>query len=388
MNVRIPLGLFASIVTLISILLLSFAWYLSSSIIADGIIVVRDDVCSANHCSKRSPSGTAVNIKNYQDLSMENLDKSKNMKEIEHGISKKINALQVKLKKDPKNEQVLSELGTCFLAVNKPESAIGLLKIAVKISERNPKDWYNLGLAQYRIHNYIAAIQSYNKALNLKPAYTKARYNLGVVYLQMGENIKARDVFLETLKYDKSSGVTKTYFQLAFTLGRLGELKGAIKEYKEAIRLKPDYIAARFNLAITLIKLGYLQEAIAELDKLIKLGDNSAKINYLLARTHEKLGEIDLAIEYYRKAMKLGYNIVKGEYSIGLLLYNQKKYQQSINAFKMVLKKEPENWRAMYHISQNYQKLKDTSNAKRYAASVLKIQPEHTISKKILYSNK
>ncbi|MBT6516593.1 MAG: tetratricopeptide repeat protein, partial [Candidatus Marinimicrobia bacterium] len=74
--------------------------------------------------------------------------------------------------------------------------------------------YYNLGIAYNNQGNYTKAIESYKKAIELKPDYALAYNNLGIAYNNQGNYTKA------------------------------------IESYKKAIELKPDYALAYNNRAI------------------------------------------------------------------------------------------------------------------------------------------
>lgn len=57
---------------------------------------------------------------------------------------------------------------------------------------------------------------------------------------------------------------------LGFALVSKGQIDEGVKEYKTAIRLKPDYPEPNYNLGITLQALGQEDEAVAALNDFIK----------------------------------------------------------------------------------------------------------------------
>ncbi len=61
---------------------------------------------------------------------------------------------------------------------------------------------------------------------------------------------------------------------------RLKRTTEAIGEYKEAIRLKPDYATAHYNLGVTYVESGNRNAAMVEYEILAKLKPDSAEKLY------------------------------------------------------------------------------------------------------------
>ena len=90
---------------------------------------------------------------------------------------------------------------------------------------------YNLALSYYEQGKLEEAVASYQKALNLKPAYAEAHNNLGNA-LQV-----------------------------------LGEFEDSVASYRKAVNYKPDYAMAHNNLGNALRRLDKLEEAVAKLSQ-------------------------------------------------------------------------------------------------------------------------
>ena len=92
------------------------------------------------------------------------------------------------------------------------DELIHLLNKALEYKPNYPSAHYNLGIALQEQGGLNAAIASYNKALELKPNYPAAHYNLGIA------------------------------------LQEQGDLTAAIASYNKALELKPNYPEAHLSL--------------------------------------------------------------------------------------------------------------------------------------------
>jgi Flp pilus assembly protein TadD len=67
-------------------------------------------------------------------------------------------------------------------------------------------------------------------------------------------------------------------------LVRKGQIKGAIRAFQEAIRLKPGFAEAHYNLGVALAREGQIEEAIRAFQEAIRLKPDFAEANDSLAR--------------------------------------------------------------------------------------------------------
>jgi Flp pilus assembly protein TadD len=85
--------------------------------------------------------------------------------------------------------------------------------------------------------------------------------------------------------------------------GRLGE---SVHQYEEAIRLKPDYVAARCNLGNALNALGRVPEAVAQYEEAVRLmpADSTIRMNFAVVLLNAPGRRAD-AVENLREAVRL-----------------------------------------------------------------------------------
>jgi hypothetical protein len=109
-------------------------------------------------------------------------------------------------------------------------------------------------LADARIH--------FEKALELDPGSTVARYNLGVVYRDLELSEEAWIHFLEVIARDgRAAGA---FNNMAILEERLRYYRAAEAHYRRAIALKSEFPDAHFNLGMLLLRLGRFPEGFRE----------------------------------------------------------------------------------------------------------------------------
>jgi len=148
------------------------------------------------------------------------------------------------------------------------------------------------------------------------------------------------------------------------TVGRLQ--KRSIKDeeeeialYKKLLRKSPEkYILLDF-IANALFKIAEYREAIHCWEKLLRKTEIKEKFRVYarIAQSYELLGELEHSYYNYWKAMKedpTNLDLV-GKY--GEMAYLIENYQDSLNAFKRICEKEPDNEIAWHNLGLSYYNL-------------------------------
>ncbi|MCF7858234.1 MAG: tetratricopeptide repeat protein [Candidatus Cloacimonetes bacterium] len=117
-----------------------------------------------------------------------------------------------------------------------------------------------------------------------------------------------------------------------------GNYKAAIRQYKKAIHIYPEYYDAIGNLGITYMQLNRYDDAVKIFNHLIKKDIKNMHNNYYnLANIYKNKGEYDLAVEnYIRSAETNPYPIYSYQY-LGEIYLNLQKWDLAIAAFNSAL---------------------------------------------------
>ena len=85
-----------------------------------------------------------------------------------------------------------------------------------------------------------------------------------------------------------------------------GRLTDAMAQYKEALRLNPDYAEAHNNLANALARTpGRLPEAVAQYEEALSIDPGYVAAHYNIASAYARMGRLQDAIFHLEKALKL-----------------------------------------------------------------------------------
>ncbi len=94
------------------------------------------------------------------------------------------------------------------------------------------------------------------------------------------------------------------YF-LAHLHGRKGDLNAAGEDFRKALKLDPDHVAALVWLGRVLLEAGKPAEARPPLERALELHPESASAHYVLGRVKLALGEPQAAVEHLERALEL-----------------------------------------------------------------------------------
>jgi tetratricopeptide (TPR) repeat protein len=163
--------------------------------------------------------------------------------------------------------------------------------------------WFEQGYQKLINGDFIGAIASYDKALEIKPDKHEAWNNRGVALKNLGrleEAIASYDQALE-IKPDKH----EAWNNRGIALGNLGRLEEAIASYDRALEIQPDFHQAWYGRGFALDDLGRLEEAIASYDRALEIKPDKHEAWYNRGFALGNLGRWAEAIASYYQAVAI-----------------------------------------------------------------------------------
>ena len=202
-----------------------------------------------------------------------------------------------------------------FLFFNNKRNKEALTNIQIAIEKYDKKkrnslenfdisDFYYLqGLIYRRMTNLEQALESFNKAIELRSNFSECFYEKGAIYLDKNDFKKCLELLDEAIKCDNQNH--HAYF-------KKGECLMKMKNYKDALK--------------------YLESAISINSKNSKYFYNKGKCLYELKRKNDAMYAFD-------KAIQIGsHNLIESYYYKGLSLYDLQIIKESKNSFLSCLK--------------------------------------------------
>ena len=111
-----------------------------------------------------------------------------------------------------------------------------------------------------RRKQFDEAMTHYRKALEIKPDFAEAHYNLGLLLTKHDRTDDAIEQFSQALAVNPE--YAEAHDNLGIVLFRRGQYDEALLQFRRAVELKPDDAGVHHNLGIALARCGRIDEAI------------------------------------------------------------------------------------------------------------------------------
>jgi Tfp pilus assembly protein PilF len=144
----------------------------------------------------------------------------------------------------------------------------------------NPQPWIQYADFLLRRHRNREALAIAREALTLEPGSANLHNLLGIVLSESGDDAGAERAFRAASKLDRHS--TDSWINLGRLAARHGDIPSAFANYRQALRVDPENLAARYQIAMLHWKLNDKATATMELRRLEQFAPDNADIRLAL----------------------------------------------------------------------------------------------------------
>lgn len=264
---------------------------------------------------------------------------SKQYEEAKHSYQKAIDL-------DASLSAAYSGLGIVLRSLDKYTEAEQMIKKSILLKPTAAR-YVILGDVQELLELAGEAEQSYKQALVLDPTCEEAYYNLAVLYSY--DNDKADD---------------------------------AIKLFREAIRIDPNYSRAYTELGGMLCGQRLYEEAEKMLCKAIELDGAQVWSYVYLANTQWQLGRVSEAEKTYIKACEIAPTWALPRWSLATLLLESNRIAEAEEYFRKAVAVE-DDAEAAYHLGRFLCEKGEYDEAIKWINVALRLEPQHCDAKSL-----
>lgn len=160
--------------------------------------------------------------------------------------AKAISSFQTVVEQDPDYYNAYIQLGLLYSAIKNP-LALDYLNNALNLQPQSIEAYYAIGMFFQEIGNVDKAIEAYNTILKIDSSYNDAHFNLGYIAMVMQNDLaKAIKHFSNNISYHPNN--YEAFYMRGLCYERLKDKSNAIRDYRQALKLYPQYDNAAIAL--------------------------------------------------------------------------------------------------------------------------------------------
>jgi tetratricopeptide (TPR) repeat protein len=243
------------------------------------------------------------------------------------------NCLQKCIQLSPDDAYAHYQLGMVYRELGESGLAMMELKRATILHPTDSYGHSKLGQIYQQTRQYDLAISEYSLALSLKPNDPFVLDKLAEVVASKGLPERAAELFQEALAHQFHPKV-ETMLSLGRVLRKLEEYEDLEALADEVLRLSNDNSEAIFLKAVASIKQGKTQQAKQLLEGLSQNPDAPFEAWLELGKIYQSEEKEDKALSAFIRASTSAPDQAGIWNNIGILLSNQKAYEEAVKAFK------------------------------------------------------
>ena len=148
---------------------------------------------------------------------------------------------------------------------------------------------------------YVKMAESFKKAIDAKPSFMEATFNLALTYHEMGDLVQAERYYKAALQLKPD--LIRAYMKLADLYTTLNRNDEAIDQYRKVFALEPSLILEQQTLGPEHNYVNIYKEFRGELDEKLKLNPNDPKNNLIMAKIFKAQGNYGKAANLLRRVL-------------------------------------------------------------------------------------
>ena len=199
--------------------------------------------------------------------------------------------------------------------------------------------YYYRGVAYRQKHEYEAAINDFERAIDLNPSYFFAYYNRGVVYYKTHNYDLANADFDEAIELFPKH--PEAYYCRAGVYERKRDYERAICDLNKTIELSPNHVNAYSTRGYVYAWMGNHEKAITDCNSAIELDPNSPFAYSCRGGVHEIAGDFGHAMADCNSAIELDPENFDAYAVRGVVFFRLRHYERAIEDYTKGINLEP-----------------------------------------------
>jgi len=230
--------------------------------------------------------------------------------------------------------------GLSFLSKDDCEKALTYFEKAVESDNNYAEAWAQSGFCNEKLGKHAEAIEASKKAVSLRPS-AESYFNIGLASFYLKQYKDAADAYRQSIKLDPYNA-SDAHYALGLVYRDWGKPDDEIQAYKQAIRLRPDYLVAYERLGSRYLKSKKYNEAVEVFRQLstLKPGDAAAPNN--MGEAYFELNKLNEAMESFRQSIRLKPDFGRAYYNLGRTLMAMGNRDAALEQYTILTNIDPD----------------------------------------------
>ena len=291
-------------------------------------------------------------------------------------VEEKIDKYRQAAQQQPNSASIQFELGNCYLRSRQWPRAISYYLKAIKLAPKVARCYIYLGLAWEKSGHETKASQAYYQGFSLEPNRISAQnhFLLGNKLLEQRQVKPAFTCYRRAINLQPD--LIDAYWQLGAIFMAIGNHHRAIACYQQALKVSPPQARSYLLLAKALIQTKQWQAALTCYQKATSLEPDNAAIQHHLGKILAHEQQWDDAAIAYRKAIAIKPNNSWSHHNLGHVLLQSRKWQEAALCFRQAIQLKSDFVWSHYNLAEALAKLEQWDEAAEAYRSAREIQPD------------
>jgi tetratricopeptide (TPR) repeat protein len=269
----------------------------------------------------------------------------------------------------PGDTPALLRLAEMYLGANRPQEAQEMFERVLRGDTERAYAHYGLGRLASEGEEFAAAVEHFERALELQPEAKSLHYLLALAHRRLGnrEEAERQIALMESAAVIFSDPIVAAMQALITGVGPIldralkaygaGRYEEAVAAYRGALELEPENPTALRSLGFTLHEAGRLEESAVALRNMVRLLPRHALAQLELATVLLEKGDLEEAIETFRVVLEQDPEFEQAHLNLGVALSRLGRWPEAAESFSKVLELDGRDQDARLHLAVSLDEL-------------------------------
>jgi len=230
--------------------------------------------------------------------------------------------------------------GLSFLSKDDCEKALPYFEMAVESDSNYAEAWAQSGFCNEKLGKHQQALEASKKAVSLRPS-AESYFNIGLASFYLKQYKDAAEGYRQSIKLDPYNSAD-AYYALGLVYRDWGKADEEIQAYKQAIRLKPDYLVAYERLGARYLRSKKFNEAVEVFRQLSTYKPGDAVVPNNMGEAFFELNRYNDAAESFRQSIRLRPDFGKAYYNLGRCLLAMGNRDAALEQYTILTNIDPD----------------------------------------------